>query len=63
MVINYTRCMRSRPRKNKTPAQHPTIPSSRQNDLLIATMMIDGVFGPLTYEYICLAIYQTFGSP
>lgn len=53
MVINYTRCMRSQPRKNNTPAQHPPIHSPGQNVLLIMTTMIDGVFGPLTYEYIC----------
>lgn len=53
MVINYTRRMRSQPRKNNAPAQHPPIHSSRQNVLLIVTTMIDGVFGPLTYEYIC----------
>lgn len=54
MVINYTRCTRSQPKKNNTPAQPPPIHSSGQNVLLIVTTMIDGVFGPLTYEYICL---------
>lgn len=53
MVINYTRCMRSQPRKNNTPAQHPPIHSPGQKDLLTVMTMTDGVFGLLTHEYIC----------